>query len=185
MPLVAPACVTLGAALEAFRRAHAPRAPEALLLALLVLAFPVSPLRDHYREPLGAVPRGLVQWIDAQRPPLPPRAVIVVLYGAPGLASAQQAERFRYLAYGGGVLNAVYPEAQRVMRFHDVARRAPRNVVRPDSVYLALDPELRVRAAPPALLDRWLQRRFDPLRPGVPSAAVHGTPFVVARRGPR
>jgi hypothetical protein len=199
MPLAVPACVLLGAAIEGFRRARArsaPRALEVALLLLLVLAFPLSALRQHARAPVGAPPRALVQWIDSRSPAVSRRAVIVVLYGAPGLATPQQAERFRYLAYGGGLLNAVYPETQRVMRFHDVSRRAPRNAIRADSIYLALQPDLAVREAPSQLLDRWLRRRFDtPLgrssddaggsASAAPGPGPSGTPFVVARRGHR
>ena len=88
----------------------------------------------------------------------------LLLYGAPGLANAADAERFRYLSYGGGVLNAAYPETQRVMRFVDLSRRPPRNAIRPDSIYLGLGPDLGIAGADARLLDRELPRRFDPAR---------------------
>jgi hypothetical protein len=165
LPLALPLCLLFGVLLEAAWRAGGarwPRAFEALLLALLAAALPVAALRERAAAPLGAHPRALVEWIEAQAPPLSDRAVLVLLFGAPGLADAEQAEHFRYLAYGGGVLNAVYPGTQRVLRLHDLAQRAPRNAVRPDSVYLALRPDLSLERASAALLERSLERGFAP-----------------------
>jgi hypothetical protein len=167
MPLAVPVCLLLGALLEAFWRSYGSRRPrmlEAGLLALLLASFPYGALFDRATDPVGAYPRGIVEWIDAQKPPLSSRAVLVLLYGAPGLANAAEAERLRYLSYGGGVLNAAYPDAQRVMRFLDLSRRAPRNAIRPDSIYLGLGPDLAVARAGTRLLDRELPRRFEPAR---------------------
>jgi hypothetical protein len=164
MPLAAPVCLLLGALLEAFRRSYAPRrawALEAGLLALVLASLPYGALLAHATDPVGAYPRRIVEWIDAQEPPLSPRAVLVLLYGAPGLANSAAAERFRYLSYRGGVLNAVYPETQRVMRFVDLSRRPPRNAIRADSIYLGLGPDLGVAGADARLLDRELPRRFE------------------------
>jgi hypothetical protein len=163
MPLAAPVCLLFGALLEAFWRRFSSRGIRALelgLVALVLAAVPVGALLERAADPGGAHPRSIVEWIDAQDPPLSSRAVLVLLYEAPGLAGAADAERFRYLSYGGGVLNAAYPDTQRVMRFLDLSRRPPRNAMRPDSVYLALDPALGVARADPGLLDRQLPRRF-------------------------
>jgi hypothetical protein len=167
MPLAVPVCLLLGGLLEAFRRSYAARrtwALEAGLLALVLASLPYGTLLARATDPVGAYPRRFVEWIDAQDPPLSPRAVLVLLYGAPGLANAADAARFRYLSYGGGVINAAYPETQRVMRFVDLTRRPPRNAIRPDSIYLALDPDLGVAGADVRLLDRELPRRFEPVR---------------------
>jgi hypothetical protein len=49
------------------------------------------------------------------------------------------------------------------MRFVDLSRRAPRNAIRPDSIYLGLAPNCAVARADPRLLDRELRRGFEPL----------------------
>lgn len=124
----------------------------------LLLSFPIGTLRDVAADPVGAPPRRVAEWIAAQDA-LSPRAVLVVLYGAPGLASAERGERFRYLGYGGGLLNALDPETERVMRFQDLSRRSTRNILRADSVYLALRPDLAFEPASAELLDRHFRRR--------------------------
>jgi len=167
MPLAVPVCLLLGALLEAFRRSYARRrawALEAGLLALVLASLPYGALISRATDPVGAYPRRIVEWIDAQEPPLSSRAVLVLLYEAPGLAKAADAARLRYLSYGGGVINAAYPETQRVMRFVDLSRRPPRNAIRPDSIYLGLGPDLGVAGADARLLDRELPRRFEPPR---------------------
>jgi hypothetical protein len=164
MPLAVPVCLLLGALLEAFRRSYVRRHAQALeagLLVLVLASLPYGELLARATDPVGAYPRRIVEWVDAQKPPLSSRAVLVLLYGAPGLANAAAAERFRYLAYGGGVLNAAYPKTQRVMRFVDLSRRPPRNAIRPDSIYLGLAPDLAVARADARLLDRELPRRFE------------------------
>jgi hypothetical protein len=103
-----------------------------------------------------------VEAIDSLRPAVSDAAQLVLLFGAPGLANAEAAERMRTLAYGGGVLNAVDPGTSRVLRFHDLSRRPERNAVRADSIYLALRPDLRVERADAALLARELPRLLAP-----------------------
>jgi len=167
MPLAVPVCLLLGSLLEAFRRSYAPRRAWALEAGLLVLVFvslPYGALLARATDPVGAYPRRIVEWIDAQEPPLSSRAVLVLLYEAPGLAKAADAARLRYLSYGGGVINAAYPEMQRVMRFVDLTRRPQRNSIRPDSIYLGLGPDLGIAGADARLLDRELPRRFEPAR---------------------
>jgi len=164
MPLAVPVCLFLGALLDAFRRSYVPRrawALEAGLLALVLASFPYGALLARATDPVGAYPRRIVEWIDAQEPPLSSHAVLVLLYEAPGLAKAADATRLRYLSYSGGVINAAYPETQRVMRFVDLSRRPPRNAIRPDSIYLGLGPDLGVAGADARLLDRELPRRFE------------------------
>lgn len=164
MPLAAPAALLLGVGLEGLWRGWASagraRALEAALVAGLLLTLPYATLRGVAAHPVGPHPRRVIEWIAAQDPPLPQRAVLVLLYGAPGLASSEQGDRFRYLTYGGGVLNAVDPHTQRVMRFQDLSRRPARNALRADSVYLELLPDFDIRRADPQRLDRELRRRF-------------------------
>ncbi len=163
MPLAVPVALLIGMALEASWRAHGVRRPrlfEAALLALVLASFPYATLAGLAADPVGAKPRRIVEWLQAREATLPERAVIVVLYGADGLASAEQGERFRYLAFGGGVLNAVEPTTRRVLRFQQLGRRFARNTLRADSVYLALSADLRLEPADSALLDRHLRRRF-------------------------
>jgi hypothetical protein len=160
----APACLLLAALLEGAWRAWGaarPRAFEALLLAGLALAVPWPLLRERAIHPFGAPARALVAWIDAQQPPLSPRATIVVLFGAPGLASREEGDHFRYLLYGGGALNAVHPKLLRVMRFADLSQRPARSAMRPGSAVLVLRPGMSFEPAPADLLDRELWRRFD------------------------
>jgi len=56
------------------------------------------------------------------------------------------------------VLRALDPGTRRTLRFQDLARRAPRNALRPDSVYRVLLPDRRIEHADPARLARELPR---------------------------
>lgn len=165
MNLEAPLCLAFGALLEAARRSLPARrlgAFDAALAALLVAAVPWWALVERGLAPEGAQPRRLVEGIESLRPEVSDTAQLVLLFGAPGLAGADRAERLRSLAHGGGVLNAVDPGTGRVLRFHDLSRRPERNSVRADSVYLALRPDLRVERADAALLARELPRLVGP-----------------------
>jgi hypothetical protein len=164
MNLEAPICLAFGALLEAARRSLVTprlRVFDTALAVLLVAAVPWSALVARGLDPQGAHPRRLVEAIESARPALSDSAQLVLLFGAPGLAGADQAERMRSLSYAGGVLNAVDPETGRVLRFHDLSRRPGRSVVRPDSVYLVLLPDLDVERADPALLARELPRGVE------------------------
>ena len=88
----------------------------------------------------------------------------MVLYGTPELAEYDQAVAFRYLAYNGMVVDAVYPETTLSMRFHDLSRRSPRNAIRPGSFYFRLSPSLEVEQAGRVLLDLELRRGFESTR---------------------
>jgi hypothetical protein len=161
MTLAVPAALLIGVGIQGVWRrwgARWPRALEAAFVGSLLVSLPYGTLRAVAADPVGAKPRSVAEWIAAQDD-LSERAVLVVLYGAPGLASAEQGERFRYLSYGGGLLNALEPGTRRVMRFQDLSRRLARNASRPESVYLALRPDLSFERAAPELLDRHLRRR--------------------------
>jgi hypothetical protein len=165
MNLEAPLALAFGALLEAARRSLPARrlgAFDAALGAFLVASVPWPALVARGLAPEGAHPRHLVEAIDSLRPAVSDAAQLVLLFGAPGLANAEAAERMRTLAYGGGVLNAVDPGTSRVLRFHDLSRRPERNAVRADSIYLALRPDLRVERADAALLARELPRLLAP-----------------------
>jgi hypothetical protein len=162
----APACLLFGALLDGLRRRVGTRHPrlfEALLLLLVVAALPLPVLARRASEPRGAQPLRLLRAVEALAPA--PGTRLVVLYGTPGLAAAADAIPFRYLAYNGKVVEAVFPEAELSLRFHDLAERPPRSVIRPGVRYLALSPELAVAPADPALLARALPRGVEALRP--------------------
>lgn len=163
MPLAVPAVFLLGVALEGAWRSFGgprPRGFEAALLALVLASLPYATLAAAAADPVGAQPRRIVEWMEAQEPPLAEGAVLVLFYGAPGLASTEAGERFRYLSFGGGVLNAVDPGTRRVMRFQDLSRRPARNTLRAGSVYLLLQRDLRLQRAAPDFLDTHLRRGF-------------------------
>jgi hypothetical protein len=165
MLAVAPVCLLVGALLDAFWRVGGgryPRACEAGLAVALFASIPFGVLAEQAANPRGDGPRRIVQAIEAQRPAIASNARLVVVYGAPGLAARKQAVAFRYLAYNGMVVEAVYPETKMSMRFHDLGQRSARRVIRPGSVYFQLSPSLEVERADRALLDRELRRGFEP-----------------------
>jgi len=167
MLAVAPVCLLFGALLDSFWRIGGkryPRAFEAGLVVAVLAAMPVGVLAERAASPRGSGPRRIVRAIEAQQPAIASNARLVVLYGAPGLAEREQAVAFRYLAYNGMVVDAVYPETTISMRFHDLSRRAPRNVIRPGSFYFQLSPSLEVERADPVLLDRELRRGIESTR---------------------
>lgn len=162
----APACLFFGALLDGLARrmtASHPRLLEALLLVLLLAALPAPVLARRAAEPRGAQPLRLLRAVEALAPTPPAR--FVVLYGTPELAAARDAIPFRYLAYNGKVLQAVFPEAAVSLRFHDLSERPPRSVIRPGVRYLVLSPELEVAPADADLLERELPRAREVPRP--------------------
>jgi hypothetical protein len=163
MNLEAPLALAFGALLEAARRSLRARrlaAFDAALAALLLAAVPWAALVERGRASQGAPVRRLVAAVDSELRARPGATRFVLLFGAPGLAGPGAAEELRSLCFGGAVLRAVYPGSQRVLRFQDLARRPGRNSIRPDSVYLALRPDLRIERAEPELLARELPRGF-------------------------
>ncbi len=154
MMLAAPFALLVSAPVSALLRARASERRGlvgAALVLLLIVALPVGPMLARAADPAGGPPRRLSAWVAAQRPPLPPDAVLVVLYGGPGLASEAEAIRLRASTASGRSLGVVEPGTRRSLRFHDVSRRAPRSALRPGSVYLKLLPGLDFERAGP----RW------------------------------
>ena len=167
MLAVAPVCLLFGALLDASwlvaGRRH-PRALEAAFVVVLLASIPFGVLAEQAANPRGDPPRRIIRAIEAQQPPIASDARLVVLYGTPGLAERKEAVAFRYLAYNGMVVDAVYPAAKMSMRFHDLTQRSPRRVIRPGSFYFQLSPSLEVERADPALLDRELRRGIESMR---------------------
>jgi hypothetical protein len=167
MLAVAPVCLLLGALLDGLWRVGGgryPRAFEAGLVVALLAAIPFGVLAERAAEPLGDAPRRIVREIEKQQPAIGSNARLVVLYGTPKLAAHEQAVAFRYLAYNGMVVEAVYPDTTLSMRFHDLSERSARNVIRPGSFYFQLSPSLEVEPASRAVLDRELRRGIESTR---------------------
>lgn len=166
MLMEVPASLLFAAWLDAGIRgpgARHPRAAELALVALCAAAIPFAALAERARDLQGVPARRLVEAIEAL-PGLHEGSRVAVLYGAPGLADAESAMRLRYLVYNGAVLPAVHPESGMSVRFHDLAQRPPRAVVRPGTRHLALLPGLVVAPADAALLHRELPRGADAAR---------------------
>jgi hypothetical protein len=164
-----PLALLCGAVFDAAWRAQGARHPrplEAVFVVAVLAAMPFAVLAERVQEPRGARPLALLRAVDAVRDELPPRARLVVLYGAPGLAGTEAAIAYRYLAYNGTVLQAAHPGTELSLRFHDLSQRPPRDVIRPGAVYLRLSPELEIGRASPVLLQRELPRAVAPARPG-------------------
>lgn len=160
MLLEVPASLLVGVWLdEAYRRAAAgrPRAAELGLAALVILAIPYGTFARQLAHPVAAPLRRLLEAVESL-PGLREDARVTVLYGAPGLADATRGRELRYLAYNGALLAALRPESRMSLRFHDLAERPPRAVIRPGTRYLALYPDLGLAPADPALLRRELPR---------------------------
>jgi hypothetical protein len=165
MNLEVPLALAFGALLEAARRslpARRRRAFDAALAAWVVAAVPWAALVARGLAPEGAHARRLAEAVASAAPDRGGPVRFVVLFGAPGLGGSEAGEELRSLSYGGGLLNAVDPASGRVLGFHDLSRRPGRNAVRPDNVYLALLPDLRVEPADPKLLARELPRGVVP-----------------------
>jgi len=167
MLAVPPVCLLIGALLDAFWRiagGRYPRAFEAVLVVAVLASIPFGLLAQQAAKPRGDAPRRIIRAIEAQQPAIASDARLVVLYGTPELAAFEQTVAFRYLAYNGMVVDAVYPETTMSMRFHDLSQRSPRNAIRPRSFYFQLSPSLGVERADRALLDRELRRGFESTR---------------------
>ena len=150
MMFAAPLSLLVAAFASALLRgpfASRPRAGDVALLALLVAALPVVPMAERAADPVGGPPRRLSAWVAAQSPALSPDAILVALYGGPGLAGEDSALRLRASTSWGRSLRVVEPGTRRSLRFHDVSRRPPRGAIRPDSVYVKLLPGLRFERA--------------------------------------
>ncbi len=166
MLLEPPASLLVGVWLDvAFRRAPVRRAPAAEigLAAVVIAAIPYGTFAAQIAHPLAEPVLSLLATIDSL-PDLRDDARVTVLYGAPGLADTKSGLELRYLAYNGAVLSAVRPESQMSLRFHDLAQRPSRAVIRPGTRYLALGPDQGLAPADPALLRRELPRAFESTR---------------------
>jgi hypothetical protein len=160
MPLEPAASLLLGVWLDAGFRVAASRRPRAaeLVLAMLAIgAIPFGMLAARISQPAALPVLRLLEAVESL-PGLRDDTRVVVLYGAPGLADAERAQELRYLAYNGAMLAAVRPESQMSLRFHDLAQRPPRAVIRPGTRYLALRGDLSLAPADTALLRRELPR---------------------------
>lgn len=166
MLLGVPFALLVAAPASALLRAGAlgkPGAFEAALVALLALTLPYGAVVARASDPQGGPARRLSAWVGKQDPPLAPDAILVVLYGAPGLADEAGAIRLRVATSWGRSLAVTAPGTRRTLRFHDVSRRPARHAVRPDSVYLELLPGLDVERADAA----WLGREFPRAAPAL------------------
>jgi hypothetical protein len=137
-----------------------PRAAELALVALAIAAIPFGMLAARIAQPASAPLLRLLGAVDSL-PGLRDDTRVVVLYGAPGLADARRAQGLRMLAYNGEVMAAAHPESRRSLRFHDLAQRPPRTVLRPGTRYLALDEALVLAPAAAELLRRELPRALE------------------------
>jgi hypothetical protein len=167
MLAVPPVCLLIGALLDSFWRiagGRYPRSLEAALVVAVLASIPFGLLAQQAANPRGDAPRRIVRAIEAQQPAIASNARLVVLYGTPELAAREQAVAFRYLAYNGMVVDAVYPETTMSMRFHDLSQRSPRKAIRPRSFYFRLSPSLEIERAERALLDLELRRGFESAR---------------------
>jgi hypothetical protein len=166
MLLEPAASLLLGVWLDAgFRVAAArrPRAAELALAAVAIAAIPFGTLATRLAQPATAPVLRLLEAVESL-PGLRDDSRVVVLYGAPGLAAAEAAWKLRYLAYNGALLPAVHPESQMSLRFHDLAERPPRSVIRPGTRYLALADDQSLEPADAALLRRELPRGMEDTR---------------------
>jgi hypothetical protein len=165
MNLEVPLCLLVGAWLDAAWKARAPTRPrlaEAALVLLLFASLPYGELRARAADPVGGPPRALARWIESQSPPLPPRSRLIVLYGAPGLAGAEDAKRLRYASFGRQLLDALRPGQALRLHLHDLGARDAPLPPRPEHVFLALRPGFEIERAGPALLERELPRAPGP-----------------------
>jgi hypothetical protein len=163
MPLEPAASLLVGVWLDAgFRLAAArrPRAAELALAAFALAALPFGMLASRLAQPASAPLLRLLEAVESQ-PGRRDDTRVVVLYGAPGLADAAAARELRYLAYNGALLPAVHPESQMSLRFHDLAERPPRAVIRPGTRYLALVDDQSLQLADAVLLRRVLSRGME------------------------
>jgi hypothetical protein len=138
---------------------------EAVVALLVIAAIPFSVLAERATDPRGVHPLGLLRAVEARSAALEPRARLIVLYGAPGLADPEAAIAYRYLAYNGTVLQAAHPETELTLRFQDLSQRPSRGATRPGAVYLQLTPELEIEDAAPRLLERELPRGRGAVQP--------------------
>ncbi len=144
MPLVAPACLLVGACLRPWGQAGVVvrRWPLELLLVLFCLVLlPWSTLWYHPEVVRGAWTRGFAAWVDQRTAHLSPGATVVVRYGGPGLASAADAEEFRSRVFGGALFGAVFPSRQLALAMVD-SRQPSMSPALPQAAVLDLGPGL-------------------------------------------
>jgi len=161
MMFAAPVALLTGALVSALAGAlggRRLRVFEGVLLVLLAVTLPHAAIFARAADPVGGPARRLTTWVSSQQPALPREAVIVVLYGAPGLGSEAERGRLQAATSAGTALRVAEPGTRRQLRYFDVSRRPARGAVRPDSVYVKLLPGLRFEVPSPDWLDRELPR---------------------------
>jgi hypothetical protein len=125
------------------------------MLGLALACVPYGVLLDRAADPLGAYPRRFAEFVESHDLP-GTGGRMVILFGAEGLASEEQAERSRQLVYGAGLLKALYPETELSLRLHDLNLKPGAEILRPRTLYAVLQPDLTLEPAGQALLDRRL-----------------------------
>ena len=153
----APMCLLFGAYVNALWQRCSPqhaRLLEGLLLGVIVSALPYRTLSLRANEPQGLPIERFVALMQSKHPHLQPGACVVVLYGAPGLASPAEAEDFRFRADFGYVLKALYREENLALDLYDARQGVPPWVRQRRCVLLALRPGLQIEIADPHLVEQ-------------------------------
>jgi hypothetical protein len=153
MPIQIPACLLLGAFVNALSKtvsAKHPTVVELGLLTLLVLSVPYRVLWEQASAAKGASAKQLVELISKRSADLPIGSTVVVRYGGEGLCGAAEADEFRARIFGGAALPAFFDPKRLGLYLVDVSQPPPGYVHCPPCMFLDLKPGLVVTAAEPA-----------------------------------
>jgi len=138
LPIEVPVCILLGAAVNAFTSVYARRHPvvvEALILAVLMIAFPYPAALDRPYEANGAPAKRFVTLLRQQYPNIQKGTTVVVLSDD---VSANEADTFRDAIFGGAVLNAFFAEKELTLRILKEGENG--DFVCPPCVFVRLKP---------------------------------------------
>jgi len=146
----APACLLFGSFLNVLwtlhERQHA-RAIEAALICLLMAGVPYGVLWKRANELQGAPNKRLIELLQTSYSNRPRGLCVVLLYGRDGLASAAEAEDFRFLTGNGSLLGVFYRDRRTKLFVQDVRQRLPAGVNERSCIFFALKPGLHVEPA--------------------------------------
>ena len=150
MHIEAPACLLFASWLEALWQLEGQRYKRAIeigLVCLLVAALPYRQLWTRFHNPQGNYARRFLDCVADRYGNFATGTTFVIRYGGDGMAREDQKEKFRFLIFGGAVLNAFYDDRRPQLRFESSSEAAAGPCA--GCIHLWLSPDLSVEPLDP------------------------------------
>ena len=145
VPIEAPVCLLVGGLLDLLVRELGParrRAALVVIALLVALSIPWQRLVSRLDEDAPRFARHFVEMVERERDRFGPGAQLVLLYGHPDLADADDLRLFEIVTYGGSIVGATLPGRNVRYVKQDLASPIEAVTLAPDSIYVLAEPGL-------------------------------------------